>query len=172
LCGRRFPPGADLRACSSVASTRCSHSLSLPGPDSLLPLGRCLKASPSLPICSSPVQFRSGLILGREHLGRRSHGRPELGIRDSHPQVISPASSSFSPICFSFVLVSSCGNLPLVLSRDPFQLSCAPLRSAPWCRLRLTRIRLFRSLSLPSSNSSTFRLFLCRLVSLHFTSLI
>jgi hypothetical protein len=54
----------------------------------------------------------------------------------------------------------------------PFQLSCAPLRSAPWCRLRLTRIRLFRSLSPPSSNSSTFRLFLCRPVSLHFTSLI
>jgi hypothetical protein len=149
----------------------CSHSLSLPGPDSLLPLGRRLKASP-LPFCSSPVQFWSGLILGKECLDRRSRGCPELGIRGSRPQVVPPASNSFSPICFSFVLVSSCGDLPSVLSRALFQLSRAPLRSVPWCRLCLTWIWLFRSLSPPGSNSSTFRLFLRRPVSMHFKSLI
>jgi hypothetical protein len=131
MCGRRFPPSADLHGCSSVASMRCLHNLSLPGPNSLLPLGRRLKASPFSPICLSPVQFRSGLILGRERLNRRSRGCPELGIRGSRSQVVPPASNSFSPICFSFILVSLCGNLPSVLSRASFQLSRTPLRSAP-----------------------------------------
>jgi hypothetical protein len=121
--------------------------------------------------------FVTGPVSVRSHLGQGApqssfsrlpgarNQRFSLSSRSASQQLIFPDLFLFHPGFFV-------RELALGFEQGLISTLSHTTQERPWCRLRLTQVRLFCSLSPPSSNSSAFRLFMRRSVSVHIMLLI